>query len=81
MKLFSSIAAAAVIGASFIAPNPAEAAYCSPYLAYKTMKQVIDGGGTWKQAWQSTGNYHDGTEICTIRIKSFWKKYDGITFN
>ena len=54
MKLFSAIAATAVIGASFIAANPARAnTGCYPSLAATVMKQVIRGGGSFELAAQA----------------------------
>ena len=48
MKLFSSIAAAAVIGASFIAVPPAKAiAYCSPFMLVESLEDMLEGGAPY----------------------------------
>ena len=73
MKLFNSIAAAAVIGASFIMANPVQAGSCYPASASMTIKQVVNGGGSWDLAWQAArqeGQW-DGSEVCTYRVKSY----------
>ena len=83
MKLSTFLAAAAVIGGSLLTPNTAKAAGCYPSLAYNVMKNVLDGGGTWQQAWEASAQerYHDGSELCTLQIKGKWKQYHGTTFN
>ena len=75
------MATAAFIGASVITTAPVKAGSCLSFLAYSNMKEVIDGGGSWSQAWQAASQWHDGTEICSLRIKGQWKKYDNVTFN
>ena len=73
MKLFSVIAATAVIGASFIAANPARAnTGCYPSLAATVMKQVIRGGGSFELAAQAAAEegYAIATKTCWYRIKS-----------
>ncbi len=62
MKLFSSIAAAAVIGTSFIAASPVKAGGCYPPIAAQIIDQVIKGGGSPKQAMDaavSDGNINN----------------------
>ena len=73
MKVFSAIAAAAVIGASFITANPARAnTGCYPNLAATVMKQVIRGGASFELAVQAAAEegYAIATKTCWYRIKS-----------
>ena len=50
MKLFNAIAAAAVIGTSFIAATPAEAG-CYPALAASKMETMLHAGLSHKEAF------------------------------
>lgn len=73
MLTVGAIAATAVIGASFIAANPARAnTGCYHSLAATVMKQVIRGGGSFELSAQATAEegYAIATKTCWYRIKS-----------
>ncbi len=76
MKIFSSIAAAAVIGTSFIAASPVKAGGCYPPTAAKIIDQVIKGGGSPKEAMDaavSDGNINN--QVCVIRVKGYMRNH------
>ena len=74
MKLFTAIAsAAAVVGASFLVPNPAKAAGCYVSMAAMDMDNIVAGGGTLNQAYNyalKKGSL-DGSDMCWIELKGF----------
>ena len=77
-----SLAAAALGAAAFFAvealmPSPADAlGRCKPFDAYRTMDQVLQGGGSWSQAWEAASmeGQYDGGEICLLRVKGMWRQ-------
>ena len=75
MKLFNAIAAAAVIGASLIAPNPAEAG-CYPAIAANIMVPIIRETGNVPMAAQAPREEGvlDATKSCTNRTLSYIKR-------
>ena len=82
MKLFNAIAAAAVIGTSFIAANPANAGngnFCAPSSAGMEYFSMRGGGANHEFAWKhAVLPNHDGTQACHYKIISsvkHWTKY------
>ena len=81
MKLFNAIAAATVIGASFIAPNPAEAG-CYPATAARIMVPIIRETGDVPMAAQAARDEGalDVTKSCTYRVISYIKRYGHVIY-
>ena len=76
MKLFNTIAAAAVIGASFIAPNPAEAVECYPPLASEIIDQVMQGGGSAKEAIDvAVSEGFINSQGCVTRVRGYMRNH------
>ena len=76
MKLFNAIAAAAVIGASFITPTPVKAGYgCYPSLVVPDYKEFVAGGAAPRMAMElSLGENTDGSTNCKYRVNAALKK-------
>jgi hypothetical protein len=76
MKMLNAIAAAAIIGASFMAASPAKAAGCYPSLAAKIIDEVMQGGGSAKDAIDaavSEGNIN--SQGCVTRVRGYMRNY------
>ena len=54
MKLFVAITSTAVIGTSFLVPNPVEAAYCNAHNAAYSVEKFMAAGLTYSQALEKT---------------------------
>ena len=82
MKLFNAIAAAALIGTSLTAANPAKAAGCYPSLAAGVMVPIIRETGNVPLAAQAAREegYLDVTESCTYRVISYIKRYAHVIY-
>ena len=76
MKLFSSIAAAAVIGASFITANPAKAG-CYPSLAASKMETMLHAGLSHADAFQYAFDQGliDNNRGCVLEVKGYVIQY------
>ena len=76
MKFFNAIAAATVIGSSFLIPVPAQAG-CYPSLAANVMVPIIRISGNIPLATQAARDegYLDVTEACTYRSISYIEQY------
>ena len=81
MKLFNAIAAAAVVGTSFVAANPAKAG-CYPSLASKIIVPIIRETGDHKLALLEAhkAGYFDPTTGCDARTISYVKKYWNVIY-
>lgn len=56
MKLFNTIAAAAVISTSFMATTPANAYSCSPHIAAGILERVLASGASLEMAMEQAWN-------------------------
>ena len=72
MKFFNAIAAAAVIGTSFISIPARASSGCYPAHAAQVMSQVMRGGGSFELAAMTAAEegYAIATKACWYRIKS-----------
>ena len=76
MKLLNTIAAAAIIGASFMAASPAKAAGCYPSLAAKIIDEVMQGGGSAKEAIDAAvSEGFINSQGCVTRIRGYMRNY------
>ena len=77
MKLFNAIAAAAVIGCSFLIPVPAQAGGCYASYIVDDMNMLLMEGKNVNEAWQEQvrlGN-SDGSAYCWRQTKSYLRTY------
>jgi hypothetical protein len=76
MKLLNAIAAAAVIGTSFIAARPAEAG-CYPSLAATKMETMLHAGLSHKEAFQYAFDQDliDNNRGCVLEVKGYVIQY------
>ena len=76
MKLFSSIAAAAVIASTFIATLPVKAG-CYPSLAASKMETMLHAGLSHKEAFQYAFDqgYINNTRGCALEVKGYAIQY------
>ena len=77
MKLINAIAAAAVIGSSFITANPAKAGHCFESSISEDMNELILEGRTLSEAWkeQIRIGTSDGSNYCWRRTKATIRTY------
>ena len=76
MKLFTSIAATAVISARLINPTPVHAGYgCYPGLVVPDYKEFVAGGAAPRMAMElSLGENTDGSTNCKFRVNAALKR-------
>jgi hypothetical protein len=76
MKFFNAIAAAAVIGGSFIAPNQAEAYSCSPFAAADILERMLASGATFDMAIEQAWNRgHVRDKGCMLETMGVMKQF------
>ena len=69
MKLSAFVAAAAVIGRSFIVVNPVEAYSCSPYAAAAILERMLASGATLDMAIEQAWNRgHVKDKGCMLKL-------------
>ena len=78
MKLFNAIAAAAVIGTSFVAATPAKAYSCYPYAAAGVLERMLASGATLDMAIEQAWNRgHVRDKGCMLETMGVMKQSPG----